>query len=139
MNNDKAMSSSLEEGKTYEILEDYDIRKNKYDLGTLEWNIRYSFLSLRTLVKYQTLSPYICAKYVVFGGKDEIYADCKEDAWISTGEILTYQKHITMEEMIEAHTIANEEDELEDAEEDAQKGEIKKMFLEDYRSRLDSL
>ena len=114
MNNDKAMSSSLEEGKTYEILEDYDIRKNKYDLGTLEWNIRYSFLSLRTLVKYQTLSPYICAKYVVFGGRDEKYADCTEDAWISTSEILYYQPHITMEDMHKAHAVADEEDEMEE-------------------------
>jgi len=29
MNNDKAMSSSIEEGKTYEVLEDFDIRKNR--------------------------------------------------------------------------------------------------------------
>ena len=114
MNNDKAMSSSLEEGKTYEILEDFDIRKNKYDLGTLEWNIRHSFLSLRKLVKYQTLSPYICAKYVVFGGRDEKYADCTEDAWISTSEILYYQPHITMEDMHKAHAVADEEDELEE-------------------------
>ena len=114
MNNDKAMSSSIEEGKTYEILEDFDIRKNKYDLGTLEWNIRHSFLSLRILVKYQTLSPYICAKYVVFGGRDEKYADCTEDAWISTSEILYYQPHITMEDILKAHAVADEEDELEE-------------------------
>jgi hypothetical protein len=109
-----SLSSSLEEGKTYEMLENVDIKKNKYDLGTLEWNIRHSFISLRTLVKHQTLSPYICAKYVVFGGKDEKYADCTEDAWISTSEILYYQPHISMEEMHQAHAIADEEDEIAD-------------------------
>jgi len=109
-----SLHSSLIEGKEYIKLEDYHLKQNKYDLGTLEWNIIHSCISLRILVKYQTLSPYICAKYVVFGGKDEIYADCKEDAWISTGEILTYQKHITMEDMHKAHAVADEEDELEE-------------------------
>jgi hypothetical protein len=53
---------------------------------------------------------YVCAKYVVFGGRNEMYADCSEDAWISTDDILRYQSHITMEEMKQAHRIANEED-----------------------------
>jgi hypothetical protein len=74
-----------------------------------------SFLSLRKLVRYQKLTPYICAKYVVFGGKNEMYADCTEDAWISTEEIPYYQPHITMEEMYEAHKIASEEDVTEGA------------------------
>ena len=110
------MSTSIEEGKTYEILEDFDIRKNKYDLGTLEWNIRYYFLSLRTLVKCQVLSSYICAKYVVFGGRDEKYADCTEDAWISTSEILYYQPHITMEDMLKENDVEKKEEEFLDME-----------------------
>jgi hypothetical protein len=110
MNN--SLTSSIIEGKTYESLEDSDIKKNKYDLGTLEWNIRHEFLSLRTLLYYQTLSPYICAKYVVFGGKDEKYADCSEDAWITTADIIENQPHITINEMRQAHVIANEEDKL---------------------------
>ena len=71
-------------------------------------------LSLRILVQNQKLTPYICAKYVVFGSRNERYADCTEDAWISTGEIPRYQEHITMEDMYEAHEIAEEEDEQED-------------------------
>jgi hypothetical protein len=60
------------------------------------------------------LSPYICAKYVVFGGRNEKYADCNEDSFISTDDILIYQDHITMEDMYKAHAIANEEDEMEE-------------------------
>jgi hypothetical protein len=106
-------------GKEYQILTDSDIIHNKfmYDPETIEWNIINSFLSLRKLIKYQKLTPYICAKYVVFGGRNEMYADCSEDAWISTGEIPYYQPHITMEEMYVAHKIANEEDAQEDEQE----------------------
>lgn len=98
------------------ILTDQDIYKNKfvYDAETIEWNIIHSGLSLRVLVKNQKLTPYICAKYVVVGGRNEMYADCTEDAWISTGDIINYQPHITMDEMHEAHEIATKEDCLED-------------------------
>ena len=115
--------------KQYVKLEDYDITNNKfmYDSETIEWNIKNSFLSLRLLVRNQKLTPYICAKYVVFGGRNEKYADCREDAWISTGDICYLQKHITMNEMDEAHTIADAEDE----EEDNQEKENKKMRKED--------
>lgn len=119
--------------KQYVKLEDYDITNNKfmYDIETIEWNIKNSFLSLRTLVRNQKLTPYICAKYVVFGGRNEKYADCREDAWISTGDICYLQKHITMNEMDEAHTIADAEDEEEDKQEYKQEEENKKMRKED--------
>ena len=99
---------------SFPTLTDRDIMTNKYDVDVLEWNIVNSFLSLRKLVRYQKLTPYICAKYVVFGGRNEMYADCSEDAWISTDDILRYQPHITMKEMMEAHRRANEEDAQED-------------------------
>jgi hypothetical protein len=53
-----------------------------------------------------------------------MYADCTEDAWISTNEIPGYQPHITIEEMRNAHAIANQEDMEED--------EIELMMNEDY-------
>lgn len=111
----------------YTILTDRDIIQNPfmYDADTLEWNIINSYLSLRKLVRYQKLTPYICAKYVVFGGRNEMYADCTEDAWISTSEIPHYQPHITMEEMHEAHRIANKED--------CQENEAEMMFAEDLK------
>lgn len=110
------MSTDDEPEKTYEILSDNDLRQNKfaYDLDTLVWNIKYSCISLRVLSRYQKLSPYVCAKYVVFGGKNGQYADCTEDAWLCTGDILNRQPHITLEEMLEAHAVADLEDEDED-------------------------
>ena len=113
----------------YPILTDLDIIQNPftYDADTLEWNIINSYLSLRKLVRYQKLTPYICAKYVVFGGRNEMYADCTEDAWISTSEIPQYQQHITMEEMYEAHRIASEED--------CQEDEAEMMLVEDLKMR----
>ena len=113
--------------KTYQKLDDYDIKENRYmyDAETIEWNIRNSFLSMRILVRNQKLTPYICAKYVVFGGRNERWADCREDAWIASGEIPYFQPHITMYQMMEAHTIADKEDAEEDGE-DAEKLLMKK-------------
>lgn len=106
----------MQKEETFQVLTDIEIILNPfiYDLATIEWNLKNSFLSLRKLVRNQKLSPYICAKYVVFGGRNEMYADCSEDAWISTADITHYQPHITMEQMQEAHRIANEEDAKED-------------------------
>jgi hypothetical protein len=119
-----------EKEPNYPLLTDADIMKNQYDLETIEWNIINSFLSLRKLVRYQKLSAYICAKYVVFGGRNEMYADCSEDAWISTGDVLYFQPHITIDEMREAHRIATEEDEQEDEQELMDKEDRHK---EDYK------
>lgn len=45
--------------KKYEVLTDREIIMNpfKYDIDTIEWNIKNSFLSLRKLVRYQKLTP----------------------------------------------------------------------------------
>jgi hypothetical protein len=96
---------------THTLLKDIDIVNNKfmYDIDTIEWNIQNSFLSLRVLLRNQRLTPYICAKYIVFGGRNGAYADCCEDSWISIGEVLKYQPHITKEDMIEARKLVNEE------------------------------
>lgn len=117
--------------KKYPLLDDYDIENNKnmYDIDTIEWNIRNSFLSMRKLVRNQKLTPYVCAKYVVYGGRNERYADCREDAWITTGEIMRWQPHITMDEMDEAHAIADKED----AQEDIEEVECKRMKKEDTK------
>jgi hypothetical protein len=100
----------------YPLLRDIDIITNKfmYDIDTIEWNIQNAFLSLRSLLRNQHLTPYISAKYIVFGGRNGAYADCCEDSWISVGEVLNYQTHITIEDMIEARRIVNEEYETEE-------------------------
>jgi hypothetical protein len=100
--------------KIYENLNDRDLENKQYDIDTLVWNIKYGAISLRKLVRTQKLTPYVCAKYVVFGGKNGIYAFGTEDSWISTGDICSRQLHITIDEMITAHKIADAEDELDD-------------------------
>lgn len=103
---------------TYPLLRDIHIVNNKfmYDIDTIEWNIQNSCLSLRVLLRNQRLTPYICAKYIVFGGRNGAYADCCEDSWISIGEVLKYQPDITLEDMIEARKLVNEEYEREENE-----------------------
>ena len=103
---------------THTLLKDIDIVNNKfmYDIDTIEWNIQNAFLSLRVLLRNQRLTPYICAKYIVFGGRNGAYADCCEDSWISVGEVLNCQPHISIEDMMEARKLVNEEYEREEKE-----------------------
>ncbi len=104
-------------------LTDDDIRKNKYTYTPeqIEYSIVHDCLSLRILVRNQKLTPYICSKYVIFGGNDEKYGDCTEDRWLDDNNILYYQPHITREELSDAHYFVemeedNEEDEREQME-----------------------
>jgi len=109
-------------------LTDKDIKTNKYiyDYEQIEYSIINDFLSLRVLNRNQKLSPYICAKYVIFGGNDEIYGDCTEDRWLSDDDILRYQKHITQDELSDAHKFVR-------IEETNEKNELVLMRLEDFR------
>ena len=106
--------------KEYLVLSNYDIINNRffYDTETIEWNIKNYNIGVTYTVKNQKLTPYICAKYIIFGGRNEKYADCTEDAWIDTYNALYYQPHITFEQLYEAHRIANKEDDEEDDQEE---------------------
>jgi hypothetical protein len=99
-------------------LTDNDIKQNKfyYRHEQLEYSIKYDFLSLRLVSKYQFLTPYICAKYVIFGGNDEKYGDCTEDRWLDDNDILTRQPHITQEQLLNAHKFVLLEEEKENKE-----------------------
>jgi hypothetical protein len=94
------------------------LRKNKfeYEIDQIEHSLHYDAISLRVLVRTQKLTPYICAKYVVFGGTHEKYAFGTEDAWISTDEIPYYQPHITLEEIQHAHIFVKNEESKEENE-----------------------
>jgi hypothetical protein len=96
-------------------LTDDDIRKNKfmYTHEQLEYSIVNDNLSLRIVSRYQKLTPYICAKYVIFGGNNEIYGDCVEDRWLDDYDILRRQPHITREELSIAHRFVEEEEKKE--------------------------
>ena len=70
-------------------------------------------LVLRILFRTQNITPYIAAKFIVFGGTDEKYGDCTEDCWLADGDILRHQKHITHDDLFEAHWFVAQEEENE--------------------------
>jgi hypothetical protein len=82
-------------------LSDYDLKYNKYDILILEKNIKY--LSQWTLVKYQDLTAYFCAKYIL----DESYSSCEEDKYICMGDILCFQTHLTRDDIINEYNKLN--------------------------------
>jgi hypothetical protein len=96
-------------------LTDNDIKQNKfyYSPEQIEYSIKYNYLSLRLVSKYQMLTPYICAKYVVFGGNNETYGDCSEDRWLDDNDIIERQPHITQEKLSNAHEFVLLEEEKE--------------------------
>lgn len=94
-------------------LTDEDIRKNKYDPDQIEYSIVHDCLSLRIVNYYQVLTPYICSKYVIFGGNEEKYGDCTEDRWLDDNDILISQLHITRKQLTEAHIFVEKEEENE--------------------------
>ena len=110
------MAQQITSTPPYKKLTDMDLHKNRvtYDIDTIVWNIHNSAINLRTLVRTQILTPYVCAKYVVFGGRNEMYAFGTEDAWLSISDVLIYQPHISIQDMAEAYKIAKIEDAQED-------------------------
>lgn len=108
-------------------LEDSDLRKNKYTPEQIEYSIINNFLSLRTLNNTQKLTPYLCAKYIIFGGNEGKYGDSYEDNWLDDNNVLMKQKHITREELSKAHEFVYQEEERE-------KKELKEMSMYDKNS-----
>jgi hypothetical protein len=107
-------------------LTDDNIKRNKffYDPEQIKYSIINNCLSLRILSKYQKLTPYICSKYVIFGGSEEKYGDCSEDRWLADYDILKRQPHLTQLELNNAHQFVQQE-------EDNEKRELRLMKIED--------
>ena len=78
------------------FLNDNMLRNKKYNIDLLEKNI--NFLSIKTLLYTQDLTPEFCVKYIL----NEKYASCVEDTFICMGDVLNAQKHITKKEIYEA-------------------------------------
>ena len=78
-----------------------DIIKNrfKYGIVQLEHSILHDPISLHILLKHQFLTPYLCVKYLIFGGIDGSYGKCEKDKWITTFDVLQYQYHIKIEDI----------------------------------------
>ena len=79
------------------LLNDSMLRKKKYDIEVLEKNI-YN-LSMKTLLYTQDLTADFCIKYVL----NEKYASCVEDTFLSMGDVLNAQKHITRSAIYQAY------------------------------------
>ena len=123
---------SLSPKKRVIELNDKLLRTNKFEYDTEQIEnslLNYDAISLRVLVRTQKLTPYICAKYVVFGGTHEKYAFGTEDAWISTDEIPYYQPHITLEEIQNAHIFVKNEESTEENENLRMKQEDRGCFM----------
>jgi len=116
--------------KRYLDLTDNDLRKNPYAYNEdqIIYTLQTYCPSLRILNRYQKLSAYICAKYVIFGGNNEEYGDCSEDRWLSDYEILRSQPHITKEELSAAHNFVAEEESNELMEKELMSLEDKKCL-----------
>ena len=79
------------------LLNDSMLRKKKYDIEVLEKNI-YN-LSMKTLLYTQDLTADFCIKYIL----NEKYASCVEDTFLSMGDVLNAQKHITRSAIYQAY------------------------------------
>ena len=78
-----------------------DIIRNKYKYGIsqIEHSILHDPIFLYVVLQNQYLTPYICVKYLIFGGIDESYGKCRKDKWITTFDVLKYQSHITINDL----------------------------------------
>jgi phenylalanyl-tRNA synthetase alpha subunit len=97
---EKRMKNKLNaylEDKKFILLNDSMLRKKKYDIEVLEKNI-YN-LSMKTLLYTQYLTADFCIKYIL----NEKYASCVEDTFLSMGDILNAQKHITRSSIYQAY------------------------------------
>ncbi len=97
---EKRMKNKLNahlDDKKFILLNDSMLRKKKYDIEVLEKNI-YN-LSMKTLLYTQDLTADFCIKYIL----NEKYASCVEDTFLSMGDVLNAQKHITRSSIYQAY------------------------------------
>ena len=78
------------------IINDDDLRKNQYDIVTLEKNM--DNLWIKVVLHTQKLTADFCVKYILTGD----YDTCEEDTYITTNNILACQPHITPKELDDA-------------------------------------
>ena len=94
-------------------LTDEDIRQNKYSINQLKHSIINDNISLRMVLKYQILTPYICVKYILFGGTEQNYGNCLEDKLINMNDIIVLQPHITYDQLLDTIKFVYEEEKRE--------------------------
>ena len=80
-----------------------DLYKNKYSIFELEENIQH--LGLWDIVLTQTLTADFCVNYFWF--ENEHYAKDKEDTEICLQDIISWQLHLTDEDLYTCFTFKN--------------------------------
>ena len=100
------------QNKNNVIINNISLEYNKYDISTLEENIKK--FSLWKLLKTQTLTPDFCVKYIL----NEDYASCDEDTYICWQNVLQCQTHITKDELMDAIKKGQEQEVEQEQEKD---------------------
>jgi hypothetical protein len=85
-----------QEATIFPTIYNYQLSNEKFNIEILEFNIMR--LELKKLLKTQTLTPEFCVKYIL---NPEEYGMSREDHYICKNDILIYQPHITMEQLID--------------------------------------
>lgn len=79
-----------------------NLRKEKYDIETLEKNI--DTICVKTCVNTQILTAEFCVKYVL----NEDYMSCIEDTYcLDIGYVLRRQAHLTREDIMSEYSKIN--------------------------------
>ena len=79
-----------------------DLRNIKYDIETLEKNIKH--INIKTCVNTQVLTAKFCVKYIL----NEDYMSCIEDTYcIDKGYVLRRQSHLTDEDIMKEYAKNN--------------------------------
>lgn len=100
------------QNKNNVIINNISLEYNKYDISTLEENVKK--FSLWKLLKTQTLTPDFCVKYIL----NEDYASCDEDTYICWQNVLQCQSHITKDELMGAIKKGQEQEQEQELEQE---------------------
>tara|TARA_B110000093_G_scaffold80613_1_gene87452 strand:- start:261 stop:584 length:324 start_codon:yes stop_codon:yes gene_type:complete len=97
--------------KMLDIISNKELYQYDYDIHTLEYNVlryetlpkneknEYTRLNLKSLLKTQKLTAEFCIKYIL---NDE-YAYTDSEEYITTKEVVIYQKHLTNDDLDKAY------------------------------------
>ena len=88
------------------IIENKDLSRRKYDEATLLANIRN--FNMTQLLRTQTLSAFLCVRYVM---NEDYAADVEEEYYLSLGNVLRFQPHLTVRDLYDEFARWEEEKE----------------------------
>jgi hypothetical protein len=75
---------------------DFDLFNHQFPIDVLEKGVENYKFSLRSLLRTQILTADFCAKYML---SDDKYAWNVEETYIDLSNVLSYQKHLTLQDL----------------------------------------